>query len=287
MSDGITYAGDYRTTDGPTPGDAVQIFCSDPNFLEQSAAKKPNAIVQFFQGAYSYPRDWWVGILWCMMALGTFGGESKRRADAWGRDLETLLRFGINNPELASRLIGTYLHHQTQNSPAFYGRIAGGVFTGYASRGGRFGNGVLSFGTKAASTSANFILATTGAMILAVKYGGRDIVSIMDAAITGDYGPDLSNAQYKELFRAVVESNVPVPQAEQDALVQILQGVLDCISNPGKYGSGASRSSDATPHVPVGQVSSMRPNGLMGSIPAGSETNALDVIGDQNNLLKW
>ncbi len=34
--------------------------------------------------------------------------------------------------------------------------------------------------------------------------------------------------------------------------------------------------------VPVGQVSSARPPGVMGSIPIGSETNALDVISERN-----
>lgn len=37
------------------------------------------------------------------------------------------------------------------------------------------------------------------------------------------------------------------------------------------------------PHVPIGQVSSARPDGLRGSIPVGSETNTLDVIADRNS----
>jgi len=36
--------------------------------------------------------------------------------------------------------------------------------------------------------------------------------------------------------------------------------------------------------VPAGTVSSVRPRGVMGSIPQGMETNALDVIGDQGGI---
>jgi hypothetical protein len=40
-----------------------------------------------------------------------------------------------------------------------------------------------------------------------------------------------------------------------------------------------------TQHVPVGRVSSARLPGVMGAIPVGSETNALDVISENNRIL--
>jgi hypothetical protein len=279
MAGGITYGGDYVTASGKTPQETIEFVCTDPKFLEKAAAKKPNAVVRFLKGAYSHPRDWWVGIIWCFMSLGTFGGDAKRRADEWGRDLETLIQFARKNPKLAYRLISVYLKNQVQNSPEFYGRLAGGMFTNYASRGGRLGSR-LGTGMKVASMTANFILATTGAMILSVKYGGKDIISIFDAAINGDYLPDLSSQQYKEIFRSVMESEIPVDDADIEIMVQILEGVLDCLNNPGKYVGGADKGT-IQPHVPVGQVSSARPNGVFGSIPRGSETNALDVISER------
>lgn len=42
----------------------------------------------------------------------------------------------------------------------------------------------------------------------------------------------------------------------------------------------------ATRQVPIGQVSSARLPGQMGTIPAGYETNALDVISEQNRIYK-
>jgi hypothetical protein len=46
----------------------------------------------------------------------------------------------------------------------------------------------------------------------------------------------------------------------------------------------AKPADDVRPHVPIGTVSSARPNGLSGTIPIGSETNALDVMSDEQYL---
>lgn len=282
MGKGISYGGDIvEVGAGQTAHETVQFVCTDPNFLEKASAKKPNAVLSFIKGAYSHPRDWWVGIIWGLMSLGTFGEDAKKNADAWGRDLDTILVFTRNNPILVMRMLAVYLKHKAMNEPEFYGRIAGGMFTNFASTGGRFGKRVLPRSLKFASGRANFILATTGAMILSIKYGGRDIISAIDAALTGDYSPDVSAEQYKEIFRAALESDIPIPQAEQDALVEILDGVLDCLHNPGKY-LGSTEKGAVTPHVPVGTVSSARPDGQMGTIPVGTETNALDVISETN-----
>ncbi|MCM2438414.1 hypothetical protein HGO34_01625 [Agrobacterium vitis] len=287
MGKGISYGGDVvETGSGKMPRDAVQFVCSDPNFLEKAAAKKPNLVLSFLKGVYSHPRDWWVGIIWCLMSLGAFGAEAKENADGWGRNLETILILAKNNPTLAARMLVIYLKHKAMNEPEFYGRIAGGMFTNYASTGGRLGRRILPTTVKLGSSAANFVLATTGAMILSIKYGGKDIISALDAAITGDYSPDVSNEQYKEIFRSALESDVSIPQAEQDALVEIIDGVLDCIHNPGKY-LGSTEKGTISQQVPVGRVSSARPDGQFGSIPQGSETNALDVISEKNQHNQW
>lgn len=289
MTEGITRAGEFASSDGPTPNEAIELVCTDPNFLEKAADKKPNAVIRAVQGAYSHPRDWWVGILWCNMAVGMFGGEAQTRARGWGRDLRTILVFAENNPSLAAGIVGLHTRHKASSSPEFYGRLAGGAFTNYASTGGRIGGRILNLGVKGkvGRTLTNFFLASLGAAILTVKYGARDIASVMDSMLTGNYRSGLDNNQYKEMFRTVIENDLSVSEEEEQALLEVARGVLDCIDNPGKYAVGGGRSEpQVTPHVPVGSVSSARPDGVRGSIPRGYETNALDVIGDRNARLR-
>jgi len=267
------------------PQDVVEIVCTDPNFLEKATEKKPNFVIRLISGAYSHPRDWWCAIFYCCMQIGLFGPEAKAMSDPWKRDLNTILKFAKENPVLAVRLLSVHLKHQMQ-TPEFYGRIGGGFFTNYASTGGRFGNKVLGRKGKMLRTTVNFKLANSGAAVLSVKYGGRDIVSVFDAMLTGNYTPSISGEMYKEMFRAAIERNEPVGSEEADALVEIVDGVLHCINNPEEYlPSSSNKPDDSSPHVPVGRVSSMRPDGVRGTIPAGYETNALDVIGDQNARL--
>ena len=169
------------------------------------------------------------------------------------------------------------------NEPEFYGRMVGGVFTTYATTGGRLGRRILSGKAKARTALANHVLATTGAMILSIKYGGRDVVSVIDAAITGDYSPEVSGRQFKEIFRDALGSDIEISQEEQDALTQILDGVLDCLHYPEKYVGGIEENpvtKPATQHVPIGTVSSARLPRQMGTIPRGEETNTIDVLSE-------
>lgn len=286
MTKGITYAGEIAERgQGTSPSEVVEIVCTDPRFIERAAEKKPNFIVRIISGAYSFPRDWWCGIFYCCMQHGLFGADGKAMSDPWRRDLNTILGFIIKNPGLAARLLMVSVQHLS-TTPEFYGRIGGGVFTSYAGRGGRFGSRIVSGPVKVAQMPANFILASTGAAVLAVKYGGRDIVSVFDAIFTGNYGSGPTGDQYKEMFRAAIESSEPVSQEDADALVAITEGILHCLNNPGEYIPGGGESQTPAPRpqtwVPVGTVSSARPNGVMGLIPAGSETNALDVISENN-----
>lgn len=291
MVKGITYGGEIAEVgSGTLPQDIVEFACSDPRFLERASAKKPNFVVRFFSGAYSYPRDWWCGIFYCMMQLGIFGAEAKSQSDVWRRDLNTILIFARNNPSLAARLLVIYFRHKS-TEPEMYGRLAGGFFTSYASSGGRFGMRALgSVGAttrntyRVASFSRNFILSNTGAAVLAVKYGGRDIINIFDAMITGRYTPNVSGEQYKVLFQSAIDSGLTIPPDEADALVALVEAVLDCLNNPEKFAGDITDERPVTPHVPVGTVSSARLRGQHGSIPRGYETNALDAISDQNRL---
>lgn len=284
-TEGITYDGEISLGgDGPRPQDAIEIACTDPRFLERAAQKKPSFVVRIIQGAYSFPRDWWCAIFYCYMRLGVFGSRAQSDAEGWGRAISTVLRWALNDPSTAARLLRTYLRSKS-DSPEFYARIGGGVFTNFASRGGRFGQRILSGPIKGGSMAANFVLANTGAAVLTVKYGGQDIASIFGAMFTGNYRDHVSSEAYTAMFNEALSSNEPLSQEEQDAFIAIVEGVLDCVENPGGYVPTLENSPrNVQPHVPVGQVSSMRPDGVMGSIPQGYETNALDAISENNEL---
>lgn len=283
MGKGITYNGEIAEVgQGVHPQDVVELVCNDPRFLEKASEKKPNFVVRLISGAYSHPRDWWCGIFYCCMQIGLFGVEGKAMSDPWRRDLVTILDFVVKNPILAARLLGARTRHQMA-TPEFYGRLGGGVFTSYATGGGRFGSRIMSGPVKVARMPANFILASTGAAVLAVKYGGQDIVAVFDAVLTGNYTSRITGEMYKEMFRAALESQEPVSREEADKLVEITEGILHCLRNPGEYlPGGANRPAELSPHVPVGTVSSARPDGVMGLIPQGYETNALDAISEND-----
>lgn len=288
MTKGITYNGEIAEVgQGTNPQDVVELVCTDPQFLEKASEKKPNFVVRALQGAYSHPRDWWCGIFYCYMQLGILGPDAKAMSDPWRRDLVTILSFILTNKMLAVRLISARTQHQ-MTTPEFYGRLGGGFFTSYASGGGRFGNRIMSGPVKIARMPANFILASTGAAVLSVKYGGRDIVSVFDAILTGDYRSSVSSEQYKEIFRAAIESSDPVSEEDADALVQITEGILHCLRNPGEYvpGGGNEPAQPTQRMVPIGTVSSSRPFGEMGLIPQGYETNGLDAIAEDNLRLR-
>lgn len=172
-----------------------------------------------------------------------------------------------------------------------YGRLAAGFFASYASSGGRFGMRALgSVGATArntyrvASFSRNFILSNNVAAVLAVKYGGRDIINIFDLMITGRYTPNVSGEQYKSLFQEAIDSGLTIPPDEADALVALADAILDCLNNTGKFAGDVTDERPSPPQVPVGTVSSARLPGQFGSIPGGYETNALDVISEQTRL---
>ncbi len=303
---GISTDGEIVSADGPSVSATIEISCEAPDFLERATRKRPNAVTEFIGGAWSYMRDWGVGVNYCMMLLGIYGSTQQRRARGWGNMAKDIVAFGFAQPELAYKLISIGAR-MTYSTPAFSGRVlGGGILNTLMLTGGRYGAGLLRSGRNvtlsrsfsrssalkpsnytngamrrnAPVMAANFILALTGSCVLTIKNGNADIASIFGAILTGDYESDAIGSAYSDLFRAAQALDMTVDPSEIEAMLAILEAIEYCIDNPSSFGSASEAPRPVTPHVPVGQVSSARPIGVMGLIPQGHETNMLDVLAD-------
>lgn len=278
---GVTYAGEIaRVGAGSDPQETVELVCTDPRFVEMASAKKPNFIIRLFNGALSFPRDWWYGATFISTRVGLFGAEGTAATDATAHTCMNLIQTGLANPMLFVRTVRAVLGH-LMHYPEFYGRQGTMLATGVA---------LSSIGAPFVVTAGvgllNFILATTGAVTRAVDNGATTLAEIIVAAAIGDSDPSVARAVAQELqLPTPADGDFEMSSEDEDYVIHVLKGVLHCLRNPGQYmQNGETRRRQTT--VPVGTVSSARPRGVMGSIPIGHETNALDVIGDENALFR-
>ena len=276
---GITYEGEIaRVGAGSDPQQAVELICTDPRFVEMASAKKPNFIIRLFNGALSFPRDWWYGATFLATRANFFDVEGRAATDGTTRTATNLIMTGLNNPWLLIRTIRQVLGHLA-HYPEFYGRMG------------------IAFATTVALTAIgapfvmpigliNFFLATTGSVLRAIDNGATTLTEIVIAAAIGESDPEVARRVAQKMQVAVPEpDDYELTGKEEDYIVHVMKGVLYCIRNPGEI-LNASEPRQRQTTVPVGRVSSMRPRGVMGSIPVGYETNALDVIGDEHALYK-
>lgn len=304
---GIGANGDLITTAGDTVGRGIEIRCDDPRFLERAARKRPNVVTEFVGGTWSYMRDWGVGVNYCLMLMGVYGSTQQSRALRWKDIALDLIQFGYAQPELSYKIISLAVQH-TYSTPAFVGRVVGGgILNTLLLTGGRYGAGIRSgravkLGEAASRSSAlrpsnytngamlvnapvmaaNFVLALTGSAVLTIKNGNADLASIFSAILTGDYESDAIGSIYADLFNEARRMHdVEISPEELGAMLQVLNAIEYCLNNPSSMGSMSEPRAEVPPQVPVGQVSSARPAGVMGLIDAGSETNMLDVLADQ------
>jgi len=310
---GVSNSGEVVTTVGSSVGEAIEIACSDPRFLERVTRKRPNAVTAFVGGTWSYMRDWGVGVNYCLMLLGVYGSRQQRYAENWRSMAKDIIAFAFAQPELAYKMISIALRH-TYSTPAFIGRaVGGGIINTLMLTGGRYGLGIMSGRRISLSRSfsrssalkpsnyvngamlrnapvmgANFVLALTGSAVLTIKYGNADIASIFSAILTGDYESDAIGSVYRDIFTQAQSLNdIDIAPEEIQAMLAVLEAIEYCMDNPGQMGSASEpRSTEVTPHVPVGQVSSARPVGVSGLIEQGSETNMLDVMAEDAARLR-
>ena len=275
---GVTYEGEIgRIGAGTTPEETVELVCTDPRFVEAASAKKPNFIIRLFNGAISFPRDWWYGTTFLATRTGIFGAEGKAATDATANTCIRLINYGIENPLLLVRTIKAVLGHLT-HYPEFWARVAAQMGVGAAIT----ATGGLAVGVSAAVI--NFILATTGAVVRAIDNGADSLAEVVVAAAIGYSDPAVANMVAQELaLPEPLDGDYELDSEEEDYIVDVLTGVLHCVRNPGEYMRGERTRSVV---VPVGQVSSARPRGVMGNIPIGYETNALDAMAEDAALLR-
>ena len=280
MSYGITYEGEIgRVGLSSEPQEQVELICTHPRFLELATAKKPNFLVRLFDGAISFPRDWWYCANFLSMRLGLFGTEGRASTDHTARRSLDLLFVARDNPPFAIHVIRIVMGHLV-HYPELYGRQGAMLATGA---------GVVALGATTpialGIAVTNFVMATTGAVVRAVDEGADSLAEIVVAAAIGESDPVIAEMISRELAFAPEDGDYDLPTEQEKHILHVLEGVLHCLRNPGEYLNRTGQASSQQV-VPVGRVSSMRPRGVMGSISAGHETNALDVIGDEAWFLK-
>ncbi len=308
---GISTDGELVSSTGSSVAKRIEITCEDPRFLERVTRKRPNVFSQFVGGAWSYMRDWGIGVNYCLMLMGVYGDQNKSNAMRWGGMAKDLVAFGFAQPEIAYKVISIKTR-LTYSTPAFSGRlVGGGIINTLMLTGGRYGAGLLrsgksvSLGRSFSRSSAlkqsnysngamrrnvpvmgaNFILAITGSAILTIKNGNADIASVFSAILTGDYEADPIGSTYRDIFEAAQKLEMEVDPDEIQAMLAILEAIEYCIDHPSSMGAMTEApNTEARPKVPVGQVSSARPVGVHGLIDQGSETNMLDVIAETSTL---
>jgi hypothetical protein len=274
---GITYEGEIaRAGAGRDPQQTVELICTDPRFVELASAKKPNFIIRLFNGALSFPRDWWYGATFIATRFSLLGAEGRSATDGTAHTMSNIIKTGIANPgffkQTLKAVMGHLLHY-----PELYARQGTMLATGIA---------ISILGAPLTVTLPvaviNFILATLGAIARAVDNGATTLAEIIIAAAIGESDPALSEHVARQLqMQDPKDSDYDISSEDEEYFIHVLEGVIDCLENPGRYIQNGERTRNRT--VPVGRVSSSRPRGVMGSIPIGYETNGLDAISEELN----
>ncbi|WP_078120289.1 hypothetical protein [Thiosocius teredinicola] len=156
---------------------------------------------RFAVGVKNHPITWWMGIFQLQMQAGLWGHKhqiaANQRADILLFPLKQLYTQSQNidlgheqadkvidkSQEVIGKVINFNLKHRKAD---MVGRTIGGVFTSYASGGGRAGaRKPKSFTKKAGIASTNFALASYGAAIKAVGLGYTKAEDILQSILTG------------------------------------------------------------------------------------------------------
>lgn len=277
MVHGVTYEGEIGTVGSETtPQQAVELVCTDPRFVERASAKKPNFIIRLFNGALSFPRDWWYAATFLSTRVGMFGAEGRAATDATANTLMEILSTAEANRAFALQtvraLMGHLLHY-----PEFYGRQGTMIATGMALKAAGAPLGAL-----IPVGLLNFFMANLGAMARAVDNGATTLAELVVAAAIGESDPAVTEHVSRQMTYTHRGDDYDISPDDEEYLLFIIRGVLRCLRNPGEAMNNGERARQQV--VPVGTVSSARPRGVMGNIPVGYETNALDVISDQNAM---
>lgn len=161
------------------------------NFSINFARGNEAAWHRFIKGAYNHPITWWIGIIQLQMQIGVWGFHEKSRAQT-----RASLLWQVSKPvrdELAGFATGSstpilkaFVKYNLQHRKAdITGRFAGGIFTNYASTGGRLGNKRLSSNAKRVRAIINLGIASYGAAIKAIVQGMHTYQAVIQSILTG------------------------------------------------------------------------------------------------------
>jgi hypothetical protein len=139
---------------------------------------------RFLKGAYNQPITWWIGIIQLQMQLGMWGPKRKSQSQLVANQLGQALRV-IKENAGQETLLKALKYNLKYKKADILGRFSGGVFTNYASKGGRVGGQKVNANVGRAINLSNFVLASYGACIKAVGTGHKKSEHIIQSVLTG------------------------------------------------------------------------------------------------------
>src|SRR5690606_30211322 len=157
---------------------------------------------RYVDGIYNHPKTWWIGIIQTQMILGMWGEQRKAEASIRQSTLARILHqlTTPSNRAQSEMLISEAVRFNLKHRKAdITGRFHGGLFTNYASMGGRRGAGIPGQSIKWAGRITNLTIASFGATIAAIAANRKTAEDILNAIITGKTQP--LPAGYKTLAK--------------------------------------------------------------------------------------
>ena len=174
-------------------------------FLDKYSQGRESHWYSFAKAIKDHPVTWWIGIFQLQMQMGIWGQKHKVNAQArasmlW--QLSKLIRDEILSyprtkeaPITSSVIAYCKKHHKAE----FSGRLLGGLFTNFASTGGRAGKKVIPTSGHIAIGLTNFLVASYGAAIKAVGNGMHSQESILQAILIGQATNPVINTENVDL----------------------------------------------------------------------------------------
>ncbi|MFC4258868.1 hypothetical protein ACFOZ5_07470 [Marinobacter lacisalsi] len=188
------------------------------DFAKRFTDQRHPAWQRYLNGIYNHPKTWWIGIIQVQMVTGLWGERQKARAMLRQQALGVLI-YKLTDPkheEEASRIRSRVVRFSLKYRKAdLTGRMHGGLFTNYASTGGRIGAGRLNRKVKVPVAITNFVIASFGGAIKAIAENHDSADQILLSILTGEAGP-LPDGYYS------LAENSP-----EDALAQEIMMAMD------------------------------------------------------------
>ncbi len=192
-------------------------------------------IQRFLLGSYNHPLTWWMGLFQLQMQYGMWGAHWKGIANARASILWQVTAPLRNEAAAAARddgelpILSAVVRYNLKYRKAdISGRVAGGIFTNYASTAGRFGNRRLSSRVKLARGFTNLGIASYGAAVKAIATGHRKLEEVIQAVVTGNPGG----------LPLEFTHNLGVPTPEEAEVVATVEQALGEMMSLSQLGAG-------------------------------------------------